>query len=233
MARLVARSGPAFWGFPEPGGWKGGIWGGSGGKERLFLLRKETNSGVGGGGRRGLYSFPETISVQLPQPETRGTRSGKPSSSSRSGRGVAPWRLLLFAVSHALRCRLAQARIHVYSGVLFVTFPVLSTCTWRECPFSVHFSSVSQSCPTLCDPMNCSTPGLPVHHQLPEFTQTHVHWVGDAIQPSHPLSSPSAFNLSQHRSLFKWVSSSHLVAKILEFQLQHQSFQWTLRTDFL
>ena len=83
--------------------------------------------------------------------------------------------------------------------------------------------------------MDCSTPGLPVHHQLPEFTQTHGHWVGDAIQPSHPLSSPSppAFNLSQHQSLFKWVSSSHQVAKGLEFQLQHQSFQWIFRIDFL
>ena len=87
----------------------------------------------------------------------------------------------------------------------------------------VQFSSVAQSCLTLCDPMNCSMPGLPVHHQLPEFTQTHVHWVGDVIQPSHPLSSPSppAFNLSQHQGLFKWVSSTHQVAKILEFQLQH------------
>ena len=95
-------------------------------------------------------------------------------------------------------------------------------------------SSVAQSCPTLCDPMNHSTPGLPVHHKLPEFIQTHVHWVGDAIQPSHPLSSPSStFNLPQHQSLFKWVSSSHQVAKILEFQLQHQSFQWIFRTDFL
>ena len=75
--------------------------------------------------------------------------------------------------------------------------------------------------------MNCSTPGLPVHHQLLEFTQTHVHWVGDAIQPSHPLSSPSppAVNLSQHQGFFQWVSSSHLVAKVLEFQLQHQSSQ--------
>ena len=75
----------------------------------------------------------------------------------------------------------------------------------------------------------------PIHHQLPEFTQTHVHWVGDAIQPSHPLSSPSppAFNQSQHQGLFKWVSSSHQVAKVLEFQLQHQSFQWIFRTDFL
>ena len=82
-------------------------------------------------------------------------------------------------------------------------------------------SSVAQSCPTLCDPMNCSTPGLPVHHQLPEFTQTHVHRVSDAIQPSHPLSSPSppAFNLSQHQGLFRWISSSYQVAKVLEFQL--------------
>ena len=97
----------------------------------------------------------------------------------------------------------------------------------------IQFSSVAQSCPTLCDPMDCSTPGLPVHHLLPESTQTHVHWVSDAIQPSHPLSSPSppALNLSQHQGLFKWVSSSHQVAKVLEFQLQHQSFQWTPRTD--
>ena len=82
-------------------------------------------------------------------------------------------------------------------------------------------SSVAQSCPTLCDLMNRSTPGLPVHHQVPEFTQTHVRWVSDAIQPSHPLSSPSppAPNPSQHQSLFQWVNSSHEVAKVLEFQL--------------
>ena len=97
------------------------------------------------------------------------------------------------------------------------------------------FSSVAQSCPTLCDPMNYSTPGLPVHHQLPEFTQIHVHQVGDAIQPSHPLSfpSPPAPNPSQHQGLFQWVNSSHQVAKVLEFQFQHQSFQWIFRTDFL
>ena len=99
---------------------------------------------------------------------------------------------------------------------------------------SVQFSSVAQSCPTLCDPMNCSTPGLPVHRQLPEFTQTHVHSVGIAIQLSHHLLSPSpASNLSQHQGLFQWVSSSHQVAKVLEFHLQHQSFQWIFRTDFL
>ena len=85
----------------------------------------------------------------------------------------------------------------------------------------IQFSSVAQSCLTLCDPMNCNTPGLPVHHQLPEFTQTHVHQVSDAIQPSHPLSSPSppAPNPSQHQGLFQWVNSSHEVAKVLEFQL--------------
>ena len=100
---------------------------------------------------------------------------------------------------------------------------------------SVQFSSITQSCPTLCDPMNHSMPGLPVHHQLPEFTQTHVHRVGDAIQPSHPLSSPSppVPNPSQHQGLFQWVNSSHEVAKVLEFQLQHQSFQWIPRTDLL
>ena len=98
--------------------------------------------------------------------------------------------------------------------------------------FSVQFRSATQLCPTLCDLMDCSTPGLSVHHQLPEFTQTHVHWFGDAIQSSHPLVSPSsAFNLSQHQSLFKWVSSSYQMAK--EFELQHQSFKWTLRTDLL
>jgi len=97
----------------------------------------------------------------------------------------------------------------------------------------ISVSSVIQLCLTLCDPMDCSTPGLPVHHQLLEFTQIHVHRIGDAIQPSHPLSSPSppTFNLSQHQGLLQWVSSSHQVAKVLEFQLQHQFFQWIFRTD--
>ena len=98
-----------------------------------------------------------------------------------------------------------------------------------------QFSSVAQPCLTLCDPMDSSTPGFPVPHQLLELTQTHVNWVNDAIQTSHPLSSPSppTFNYSQHEGLFQWVSSSHQVAKGLEFQLQHQSFQWIFRTDFL
>ena len=111
--------------------------------------------------------------------------------------------------------------------------------------FNIHmprneaqFSSVTQSCPTLCDPMGFSTAYLPIHHKLPDFTQTHVHWVGDAIQPSHPLLIPflPILNLSQHQGRFKWGSSSHQVANVLEFQLQHQSFKdWSFqpRTDLL
>ena len=103
------------------------------------------------------------------------------------------------------------------------------------CVFIINCGLVAKSCPTLCDSMDCSTPGFPFLHCLPEFTQTHVHWVGDAIQPSHPLSPPSPLvpNPSQHQGLFQWVSSSHQVAKVLEFQLQHQSFQWTPRTHLL
>ena len=113
---------------------------------------------------------------------------------------------------------------------IYISFQPL----WRGC-LSQSVSSVTQSCLTLCNPMDCSTPGLPVHHQLPEFTQTYVHRVGDAIQQSHPLPSPSppTFNLSQHQGLFQWVSSSHQVAKVLEFQPQHQSFQYIFSTDFL
>ena len=100
---------------------------------------------------------------------------------------------------------------------------------------SDQIRSVAQSCPTLCDTMNRSTPGLPVYHQLPEFTETHVHRVSDAIQPSHLLSPPSplAPNPSEHQSLFQWVNSSHEVAKVLEFLLYHHSFQRNLRADLL
>ena len=95
--------------------------------------------------------------------------------------------------------------------------------------YSVHFSSVTQSCPTLCDPMDCSMPGLPVHHQLVEFTQTHVHWVGDAIQQSHPLSSPSppTFNLSQHQGLFLWDGSSHQMASAAASVLPMNTQDWS------
>ena len=102
--------------------------------------------------------------------------------------------------------------------------------------------SVARSCPTLCKPMDCSKPGFPVLHYpgfpvlhyLPEFAQTHVPWVGDDIQPSHPLPLPSpfAFSLSQDQGLFQWVHSSSQVAKVLELQLPHQSFQWIFRVDF-
>ena len=117
----------------------------------------------------------------------------------------------------------------------YMIFIIIHTCVWNIIWEVVNFllkkvqkkvyndqiKSVTQSCLTLCDPMNCSTPGFPVHHQLLEFTQTHVHGVSDAIQPSHPLSSPSplAPNPSQHQSLFQWVNSSHEVVKVLEFQL--------------
>ena len=100
---------------------------------------------------------------------------------------------------------------------------------------SVQFSSVAQSYLTLWDPMGCRTPGCPLHHQLPEFTQSHVIWVGDAIQPPYALSTPSppAPNPSQHQSLFQWVNSSHEVGKVLEFQLQHHSLQRNPRADVL
>ena len=98
---------------------------------------------------------------------------------------------------------------------------------------SVQFSSVTQSCPTLCNPMGCRMPGF--HYQLPELAQIHVRRVGDVSQPSHPLSSPSSpvFSLSQHQGLLQWISSLHQVVKALELQLQHQSFQWIFRADFL
>ena len=110
---------------------------------------------------------------------------------------------------HKFACFLCLSLLPFYKYICFYYF----------LDSTYQFSSVAQSCLTLCDPMDCSTPGLPVHCQLPEFTQTHVHWIGDAIQPSHPLSSPSppAFNLSQHQDLFKWLNSSNQVAKVLEF----------------
>ena len=101
---------------------------------------------------------------------------------------------------------------------------------------STQFSSVAQSCPTLCNPMDCSTPGFPVRHQLLELAQTHVHQVSDVIHPtisSSVIPFSSCLNLSLHQGLFQWVSSLHQVAKLLELQLQHQSFQWIVRTDFL
>ena len=119
-------------------------------------------------------------------------------------------------------------------SLILLWFGILSLLISKLQLLNSSFSSVAQSCPTLCNPMDHSTPGLPVHHQLLELTQSHVHRVSDAIQPSHLLLSPSlALNLSQHQGLFQWVSSSDQVAKVSEFQVQHQSFQWTPKTDLL
>ena len=115
---------------------------------------------------------------------------------------------------------LSEFKVILYNSLYFCYKKWPCNCASIGSFHSVQFSSVAQSCPTLCNPMNCSMPGFPVHHQLPEFTQTHVHRVRDAIQPSHPGSSPSpAPNPSQHQGLFQWVNSSHEVAKVLEFQL--------------
>ena len=112
---------------------------------------------------------------------------------------------------------------------------LLKLASVDNCCCIISCCSVAKSCLTLCDPVYCSMPDIPVLHYLLELAQTHVHWVSDAIKLSHPLLSPSppVFNLSQHQGLFKWVSSSHQVAKILKLRLQHQSFQWIFRVDFL
>ena len=121
----------------------------------------------------------------------------------------------------------------------YPTLPTLwqsQVCSLRTWTFKVFNScSVTKLYLTFYDPMDCNTPGFPVLHYLPKFAQTHVHWVGDAIQLSHPLSplSPPALNLSQHQGLSQWVGSLHQVAKVLELQLQHQSFWWIFRVDFL
>ena len=111
--------------------------------------------------------------------------------------------------------------MRMVQGLRFLAPDMVNKMHSTNCGGNIQFSSVAQLCPTLCDPMNCSTPGLPVYHKLLEFTQTHAHQVGDAIQPSHPLSSPSppASNPSHHQGLFQWVSFEHQVAKVLEFQL--------------
>ena len=122
----------------------------------------------------------------------------------------------------SLACWVPDRRLRCKSPLFFfLIFYFVLGYSWLTVLWSVQFSSVTQSCLTLCDPMNRSMPGLSVHHHLPEFTQTHVHRVGDAIQPSHPLLSPAppAPNPSQHQGLFQWVNSSHQVVKVLEFQL--------------
>ena len=160
-------------------------------------------------------------------------------------RFVNPW-----TVAYQAPPIIGFSRQKYWSGLPFPSpedFPKpamnLGLLHWRQTLYHLRhqsYSSVQFSRSVVSDslwfcPMNLSMPGFPVHHQLPEFTQTHVHQVGDAIQPFYPLSSPfpPVFNLSQHPGLFKWVSSSHQVAKVLAFQLQHQSSQWIFRTDVL
>ena len=149
-----------------------------------------------------------------------------------------------------LGCLWAQGRSLLSSRKVFCVRPsgqarclvhttyylILKTSACDRVPWT-HFyccCSVAKSCSTLWDPKDCRIPAFPVLHRLPEFPQIHVHWVDDAIQPSHPLSPSSpVLNFPQHQGLFQWVSSSHQVAKVLELQLQHQSFQWMFRVDFL
>ena len=133
---------------------------------------------------------------------------------------------------HYFRC---NGPIVDHSTFAFIFIIILWLCIFYIYIYIYQFSSVAQLCPTLCDPMDYSMPGFPAHHQLPELAQTYVHWVSDAIQPSHPLSSPShpAFNPFQHQGLFQWVSSLPQVTEVLKLQLQYQSFQWVFRTGFL
>ena len=148
---------------------------------------------------------------------------------------------LCFPDSHSKVVSLYLAFFLVHSSLIFKIILMIFN---RHCLTSyllvpilnlpMVLSSVAQLCPAFCDLMYCSTPGFPVHYQLPELAQTHVHQVSDAIQSSHPLSFPfpPTFNLSQHQGLFQWVSSSHQVAKVLELQLQHQSFQMNIQDWF-
>ena len=142
--------------------------------------------------------------------------------------------LFLFCLSSFASLFLTYWLLH-YGCLSLTSLSMIISRSIHVAANGIQFSSVAQSCLTLCDPMDDSAPGFLVHHQLPQLAQTHVHQVNDAIQPSHPLSSPflPAFNLSQHQGLFQWVSSSHQMTKVLELQLQHQFFQWIFRTDFL
>ena len=143
------------------------------------------------------------------------------------GKGANEFRLLTYKMLS--KWRLVVAFVISLCIEIILQYRVLSSKTFQ-------FSSVqSLSHVRLCNPMDCNTPGFPVHRQLLDLAQIHVHWFGDAIQPPHPLSSPSppAFTLSQHQGLCQWVSSSHQVAKVLELLLQQQSFQWIFKVDFL
>ena len=151
------------------------------------------------------------------------------------------WQILILPVIDKIDVKdlntFSNYTVSIYLGLLFTLFIFILLYMYFYKPYYIIFleSSIAQSCPSFCNPMDCSMPGFPIHHQLLKLVQIHVHWISDTIQPSHPLSSPSppAFNLGQHQGHFKWVSCLHQVAKVLEFQLQHQSFRWIFRTDFL
>ena len=131
---------------------------------------------------------------------------------------VWSWHYLLAIFYQAFNFKFYETQFH-----LLWSYFCNKHKSWHTINADTHqFSSVAQLCPTLCNPMNHSMPGLPVHHQLPEFTQTHVHLVSDTIQPSNPLSSssPPAPNPAKNQGLFQRVNSSHEVVKVLEFQLQ-------------
>ena len=173
-------------------------------------------------------------SAQTGELKTQGSLSHQLSSK---GSFLRRCRLSAFLILPSyLLLRLSSIWSHLIGKDSFL----LPSSHWKErdsLPLGMTPLKISsvQSCPTLCDPMDCSTPALPVHHQLLELTQTQIHWVSDATQPSHPLSSPSppAFNLSQHQGLFQGASSSHQMAKVFQFQPQDQSFQRIFRTDYL
>ena len=170
---------------------------------------------------------------QAPGPAPHYVSSPPPPSSSSPPPLSSPQQVT--CTESLMYTRLLLERYYLGEKKNSIILPIVQMRTIGPEGSLVQFSSVAQSCPALCDPMDCSTPGFPVHHQLPELTQTHVHRVGDTIQPSHPLLSLylPAFYLSQHQGLLQWVSSLHQVAKESELQLQHQSFQWIFMTDFL
>ena len=184
---------------------------------------------------RSHFVFQSPWKTVLPDPKSlSGWTQGEPLNSSQhtDQLTVATWTIL---GSHCQLIRVVmQDEPIVIPAVEPWNFRELQPKTFKNLG-CMNCCSISQSCLTLCRSMNCSTPGFPVLHHLPELAQTHVHWIIDAIQPSSPLLSPSppAFNLSQHQVLFYWVSSLHQMSKVLEFQLHHQSFQWIFRIDFL
>ena len=141
-------------------------------------------------------------------------------------------------VKHKVRHDLAteQQQVYKYDWFILTLYPAtLVNSLINSKNFFLNCCSVTKSCLTLCDLMDYCVPGFLILHCLPEFAQTHIHWISDAIQPSHSLSPPSspALSLSQHEGVFQWVGSSHQVSKVLELQLQHQPFQWIFMVDFL